>query len=221
MICGIRGFSMASLESATAMLLEDTFGLEESAVGLLISVTFLFTLPLKLAFDNAKGVGQQAGTVRLLMLICVIGCILLREDVGRFLSGGSNRGRVAVVIFADTLLFPAIFLTGVVIESLGFRLASPEGTLFSTNNFQAMNNVVATMLGRGLGPPTARAILKTAWGQTAYSWQQLVISSVAFVLMELTLIDKLHFLEKDFANNILTGSKEAPVPQGGNAAEIE
>ena len=63
------------------MLLEDKFGLSERAVGLLISVTFIFTVPLKMAFDAAGGIGKQAGSIRLLMFICVIGCVFLRNDV--------------------------------------------------------------------------------------------------------------------------------------------
>jgi MFS family permease len=219
-ICGIRSFSMASIESATAMLLDDTFGLSERAVGLLISVTFIFTVPLKMFFDSVGGIGRHANSIRLLMLICVLGCLLLRVDLGKLLSGGSTNGRVAVIIVADALLFPAIFLTGAVIESVGFRLASPEGTLFSTNNYVAMTNVAATIFGRGLGPPTARAILTTPSGQTAYSWQQLLISSLAVVLMEATVIQHLHFLDEDFKTDVLRPSKEAPAAENGNAAEM-
>merc|ERR1719506_789288 len=103
---------MSSLESAIAMLLEDTFGLTERAVGLLVSFTFLFTVPLKLACDRVEGVVQHATTLRLFMFVCVLGCVLLREDVGHFLAGGSNQGRIAVLVIATMLLFPAIWLTG-------------------------------------------------------------------------------------------------------------
>ena len=127
----------------------------------------------------------------------------------------SDHGRVAVIIFADTLLFPSIFLTGTVIESVGFRLASPEGTLLSTNNYIALNNVFSTFLGRGLGPPTARAILTAASGQTGYASQQLLLSAVAVVLMEGVVIQHLHLLDKEFENDVLRSPRETPVPEDG------
>jgi hypothetical protein len=207
-ICGLRGFSMASLEAATSMLLEEKFGLKESAIGLLISLTFLFTVPVKLLFDTSQRTTQRkdrhAITLRGLMLISILGCILLREDVGVFFAGESNPGKIAVIIFADMLLFPAIFLSGAIVEALAMRLASPEGTFFSTNNIIAMYNVATTTLGRGLGPPTARTVLGRASGQTAYSWQQLVMCSISLLLIELAVVGKLPFLDKEFGDNILT-----------------
>lgn len=215
-ICSIRGFSMSSLESAIAMLLEEKFGLTESAVGLLISFTFLFTVPLKSACDRA-GAGSNATSLRVFMFVCVLGCVLLRDDVGQFLGGGSNRGRITILILATMLLFPAIWLTGAVVEALAFRLASPEGTLLSTNNVIALYNVLANLVGRGLGPPIARSVLSSASGQTGYSWQQLAVSSATVVLLELTVVGRLHNLDEEFTEDILTGSssgeliQEAPV----------
>jgi hypothetical protein len=191
----IRDFAIASLEAATAMILEENFGLSERNVGLLLGITFLLTVPLKLAFDRLQA-GKKATQLRLLMALCVLGCLLLREDVGRLLSPESMHGRVAVVILADMLLFPAMFLTGAVIEGVGFRLASPEGTFYSTNNFN-IAIIAATGLGRSFGPPLARTLLSSSRGQTLYSWQQLAASLAALVLLELAVVKELHALDEE------------------------
>ena len=171
-------------------------------------------------YSAAKiGLRQRGWDSSAVHLHLILGCVLLCEYRGELLSGGSNHGRFAVVIFADTLLFSAIFLTGTVIESVGFLLGTPEGALLSTNNYVAMSNVAATILGRGLGPPTARAILSISWGQTAYSWQQFVASSVAVVLMELTMTDYLHLLDKDFANEFLSSSGDVHILSDGKTRD--
>jgi MFS family permease len=190
----IRDFAVASLEAATAMILEEMFGLSEMTVGLLIGFTFLLTVPLKLAFDNVSHAARKATQIRILMFFCVLGSLLLREDVGRFFAPESKYGQVGVILFADMLLFPSLFLTGAVIEGVGFRMASPEGTFFSTNNF-SMATIVATGVGRSLGPPLGRAVLATPSGQTQYSYQQLMASVLALTLVELTLIDELRHFE--------------------------
>jgi hypothetical protein len=188
----LRDFCCGSLEAATAMLLEESFGMGETGVGLLVGVTLLLTVPLKLAFDSVSTSISKTTQLRTLMFLCVVGSILLREDVGRFLSPGD--ARVLVIIVADICLFPALFLTGAVVEGIGFRLASPEGTFFSTNNFNVAL-IMATGIGRSLGPPIGRAALEVPSGQTMYSYQQLLASILSIVLIEATLVREIKALE--------------------------
>jgi hypothetical protein len=192
----IRDFTIASLEAATAMILEENFGLPERSVGLLLGTTFLLTVPLKLAFDRGEGAGTKVTQLRWLMASCLLGCLLLRKDVGRLLFPDSVPGRVAVVLIADMLLFPSMFLIGAVVEGVGFRLAGPEGTLYSTNNFN-LAVVAATGLGRSLGPPLARTLLSSSGGQTLYSWQQLAASLFALGLLEFAVVKELHAVDDE------------------------
>ena len=204
----IRNFSIASLEAATAQLLEDKYLLDEITVGLLISITFLLTIPLKLLFDRLRDASTRAISIRVLMAICVIGAVLLREDVGHLLAGESRDGKVAVIISADLLFFPALFLTGAIVEGVAFRLASPEGTLFSTNNCSLAMAIIGNSFGWFLGPPTARAIIDTASGQTSYALQQLTVGVVALLTIEIQVMGELHQMDTDFEVNIMRTSKE-------------
>merc|ERR1719262_1804681 len=60
----IRNFSIASLEAGTAQLLEDKYGCTLTLVGILISITFLLTIPLKFVFDRLKNTSTRATCVR-------------------------------------------------------------------------------------------------------------------------------------------------------------
>lgn len=196
-VCTIRAFSTSSLEAATAMLLEEEYGLGERSVGLLIGASFMLALPTQLSFDRVSQLISKATYVRVLMGVCVLGSFMLREDVGQFLSGGATSGKVAVIICADMLLFPAMYLTGAVVEGAGFRLVGGEGTLFSTNNYTLGLGVFATGFGRSLGPPCARLALSVPNGQTAYSWLQTLVSAAAVVLLEYKVMAALPKLDEE------------------------
>ena len=109
LIISMRTFAIASLEAATAMILEDKFAFGERSVGFLLGISFFTTVPMKLAFDRVKEASTRAIHVRLLMLFAVLGAVLLREDVGQVLACGSTKGRVVVIVLAGMLLFPAMF----------------------------------------------------------------------------------------------------------------
>jgi hypothetical protein len=190
-VCSCFAFCISSLESATAMLLEQNYGMNESAIALLIGLTFMLTLPLKIVFDHVMRMSTRPISVRLIMILCILGCILLREDLGKVLAGGSTQGRVAVILVADILAFPSMFLCSGLVEGVAFRLATTEGTTFSTNNLNIAFTFVPIGLGRSFGPPLARTVIATASGQTAYSLQQLAITSMALVLIELSVLREL------------------------------
>ena len=65
-------------------------GLSERTIAALLGAVFLLTVPLKFCLDGVREKFSRTAHVRLLMLLCVLGCILLREDVGHFLASGSN-----------------------------------------------------------------------------------------------------------------------------------
>ena len=62
-----KNFSISSIESATAMLLEEQFGVGETAVGRLLSLTFLLTVPLKIGLDRLTDSFSREALVRLLL----------------------------------------------------------------------------------------------------------------------------------------------------------
>ena len=62
-----KNFSISSIESATAMLLEEQFGVDERAVGRLLSLTFLLTVPLKIGLDRLTDRFSREALVRLLL----------------------------------------------------------------------------------------------------------------------------------------------------------
>jgi hypothetical protein len=225
LIISMRTFAIASLEAATAMILEDKFAFGERSVGFLLGISFFTTVPMKLAFDRVKEASTRAIHVRLLMLLAVLGAVLLREDVGQVLACGSTKGRVVVIVLAGMLLFPAMFLTGAVIEGVGFWLASPEGTTFSMNNFNLSIIFMATTVARSLGPPLARMTLTYPSGQTLYAWQQLAISSVGLLLVETIIVEKLNAMDANAKYKIVpTPSKDQEearicIPKEGQAEE--
>ena len=63
--------------------------------------------------------------------------------------------------------------------------------------------IIGGSVGRLVGPPTARTIIDTPSGQTAYALQQFCVSLVALVVIEIKVMEELHKMDEDFDVNIL------------------
>ena len=68
--------------------------------------------------------------------------------------------------------------------------------------------IIGNSFGWFLGPPTARAIIDTASGQTSYALQQLTVGVVALLTIEIQVMGELHQMDTDFEVNIMRTSKE-------------
>ena len=125
--CGIvgsgRAFAVSSLEAATAMLYHEKYGLSDRVVGLLLSASFFPAVPLRFVFDGLSTSFSPAAALRTFMGFAILGSFLIREDVGLYLadrldgeqstsSTVSRDRRVAVLVAADSVLFPALYIAG-------------------------------------------------------------------------------------------------------------
>lgn len=191
----LRNVSLSAIEAGTAMIFEEVLGLNSNLIGLLMGVSCIMTVPLKLLFDHMVKVYSQVNVVRVGLLLCAIGCILIREDVGELLGGKSRAAKVAIIIAADIFMYAPMFLLSGVVNGVAFRLAGPDGTVFSVNNI-----TLAFMFlpggARFIGPPIVRAVLSHSSGQTSYSWLQLVVISLVCVMQEWTVSPKLREFER-------------------------
>ena len=102
---------------------------------------------------------------------------------------------------------------GAVVEGVTFRLAGPEGTRFSANNVNIAFLLVGNSVGKTLGPPTSRAILATAYGQTGYAWVQLLTSLAVLAMVEWKMVGQLRKIDVEYTTDAAQARRKSSIYQ--------
>jgi hypothetical protein len=175
----LRGFVQGSLEAATAFLLETSFGWSDVNIGAMIAACFLIVVPAQTMHNNMKNSVPLVWMVRLTTLIAVIATFFLFD----WICVWSGKCKGWMILFADILLFPSLFLSESTIA--GFSLQSqyllPPGTSFDVSWCVLYRTGFCFPLSRLIGPPISRFVLENN-GQNRYAVQQLM-STVAFAFL--------------------------------------
>jgi len=168
----LRGYSISGIDVSAALLLEVTFMWPLGTTGLLISTVMLLAIPVSLIYKMHKDRMSLAAWIRMLCTICLLGnfLVLASHDYGGW-----------VLLLADALAFPTIFVADALGVGIMQKNLLPAGSLFADANSSQMWRICLTNSGRFFGPWFARWFIQHG-GTTPYAFSQIMIT-LAFVLV--------------------------------------
>jgi len=175
-VCGcilstcVRALVTSGVEGATSLLLETQFGFPQQDIGVMIGATFLCCLPAKAALDFSRQRISVVQCIRTLCGVSIFGCCFL------------FRNSWYCLIFADALLFPALYLSDGIVRGLMQQYALPPGSLLDQTG-TTLWSMLLNNIGRFLGPWLARGLLQKV-NQTGYAGLQLFLALVFWFVFE-------------------------------------
>jgi len=169
----LRGASVSSLESGTALLLEIRFHWNLQSIGMAIGCCYLLcpicTSLMQLMPGECTSLHMRS---RFLMCLVFLGSAMMLYT-----------GNALVLLVADSLLLAGFFVGDSLLQGMVQQYLFPAGSLFDVNNISLGFQVVVDGCGRFLGPPLARWHVMHG-GQLQYALQQLMFCVVGWVVLE-------------------------------------
>jgi hypothetical protein len=175
-VCGcilstcVRALVTSGVEGATSLLLETEFGFPQQDIGVMIGATFLCCLPARAALDFSRQRLPVVQCIRGLCAVSIFACFFL------FFRNWS------CLIFADALLFPALYLSDGIVRGLMQQYALPPGSLLDQTG-TTLWSMLLNNIGRFMGPWLARGLLQKV-NQIGYAWMQLFLTVVFCLVFE-------------------------------------
>mmetsp|Transcript_16302 Transcript_16302/g.56914 ORF Transcript_16302/g.56914 Transcript_16302/m.56914 type:complete len:545 (-) Transcript_16302:136-1770(-) len=169
-----RSCVVASLEAATAMLLEEKYFWARREIGLMVGLSFLLSIPLKLIHGSLKHRLSVPAWIRLLAGIAAVGSLLFFPAAG---------GSAFSLILADAVLFPSLYLSDGMSVGVLFQNGFPEGSWFDAKTLVLWQSLLGCGVGRFFGPWSARSTIEGG-GQDAYAKQQILLCLVFLFTFE-------------------------------------
>jgi len=180
-IFSLRCFSVAAVETSTALLLHRDAGMHERCVGMIIGACFLMCIPLNLLHAwTIKGLAFSS-QFYIYASFASLGCILLSKKACQLLFGWWT------IVIADCLVFPCMYMADAIVVGVAFRHSLPQGNFLDSNTFSFLCLSFGCGCGRLLGPWVSRWQLETEVesGQDMYALLQVVCSAAAVVIFSL------------------------------------
>jgi len=175
MMGGLRGYIVAALEVASAMLFEHSFHWDLRFVGVMIALVFLCCAPVKVLYAIHKDRLTTVSWIRCFCCLPLCGTVLLSR---------ANTGSGAMLMLADVLTFPTIYLAeGLALGVLQQNLL-PDGSHFADANTSMLYRMLLTNgVGRFCGPWIARWCIQVG-GLNLYFKSQLAAILCFWLIFE-------------------------------------
>jgi len=172
----LRGYSVSALEVASALLLEVSFMWPLGTIGPLLTSVMLICIPVTLIFKMHKDRLSLAAWIRVMSAICLL---------GNFLLPLSNACGGWILLLADALSFPSIYLAEVIAVGIMQKNLTPAGSLFADSNTSMLWRMCLTNgVGRFFGPWFPRWFIQHG-GFAAYACSQTVVTFTFVLVFEL------------------------------------
>lgn len=168
---GLRGYLITALEGATALFLQQDYGWELHTIGFMVALTFLMCIPGKLIQGRLSKCLSEKAMIRLFSIVAILGAVLICLQDGW------------VLLVADSLLFPCIYLSDAIGRGVMTRHLLPQGSWLDSNRASFWTLLLGGV-GQTAGPWLTRWMLQTST-QTAYAAQQAAGSAVFLIMFEL------------------------------------
>ncbi|CAE7705042.1 CACNA1C [Symbiodinium sp. CCMP2456] len=179
---GLRGYLITALEGATALFLQKLWKIEESVfmqnygwelhtIGFMVALTFLMCIPGKLIQGRLSKCLSEKAMIRLFSIVAILGAVLICLQDGW------------VLLVADSLLFPCIYLSDAIGRGVMTRHLLPQGSWLDSNRASFWTLLLGGV-GQTAGPWLTRWMLQTST-QTVYAAQQAAGSAVFLIMFEL------------------------------------
>mmetsp|Transcript_32306 Transcript_32306/g.57149 ORF Transcript_32306/g.57149 Transcript_32306/m.57149 type:complete len:595 (-) Transcript_32306:290-2074(-) len=175
-VCGcllmalLRAQVTSGVESATSYLLENKHHWARHEIGISIGLTFLCCIPAKMVLDYHTNLSVLC-KIRIMSVISIMGSLLLY-----------HAGPV-LLLAADILLFPSLYLSDGLSRGLMQQYALPTGSMLDQNHTTLWAGILSNGVGRYLGPWLSRLIIEKA-GQPAYCFMQILLALSFLVIFE-------------------------------------
>ncbi|CAK9118513.1 unnamed protein product [Durusdinium trenchii] len=148
LLCALRGYAVAGAEVGTSMLLETAYGWKRHSIGLLVSATFLASIPLRSIYARIRSSFSTLGWIRIFSGIAIGGTMLIFSKVTYLLPGG------LLLVLADSVMFPALYLAEGLTRGLMMQFAK-ENYVFSVN-LSSFLAIVLNNAARSIAPWLSR-----------------------------------------------------------------
>jgi len=181
----LRCFSVAAVETSTALLLHRDAGMHERWVGMIIGACFLMCLPLNLLHYRFIKHLTFSTQFYIYASAASLGCILLSKKACQLLFGWWT------LVIADCLVFPCMYMADAIVAGDAFRHSLPQGYFLDANTFNFICVSIGAGCGRLLGPWVSRWQLETEVesGQDMYALLQFACSTAAMMIFSLGVSD--------------------------------
>ena len=130
------------------MLLETAYGWKRHSIGLLVSATFLASIPLRSIYARIRSSFSTLGWIRIFSGIAIGGTMLIFSKVTYLLPGG------LLLVLADSVMFPALYLAEGLTRGLMMQFAK-ENYVFSVN-LSSFLAIVLNNAARSIAPWLSR-----------------------------------------------------------------
>jgi len=178
----LRGYIIAGLEAALAMILEVDYAWKLADVGLCIGCIFLFCIPVRILYDTVGNALSPTTWMRQMSWLSVVGALIA--------SAGLPFAGVLAVLLAAVIIFPTVFLADGLSRGMMYQHLLPDGEVFADASYAGIYTQLMTNgVGRFFGPWFARLFLDTG-GTSLYLKIQVVLVFTFTLLAELFLISK-------------------------------
>jgi len=169
--CFERGFSVASIEVATTLILELQFGRSSEAIGFALGVICAVTVfhgLLSLSLLHSGWVGE-------VQYLKGLGAVGTCSVVFLFNWRASSP---LLIIMADCMLYACMFTSNGITDAIASQASLPN-TAYSMENF-AVAKTWATPLARAVAAPLARFVV-AGFGRNSYAGCQLLVAGISLV----------------------------------------
>eukprot|EP00931_Biecheleriopsis_adriatica_P088349 TRINITY_DN62691_c0_g1_i1.p1 TRINITY_DN62691_c0_g1~~TRINITY_DN62691_c0_g1_i1.p1 ORF type:complete len:437 (+),score=68.72 TRINITY_DN62691_c0_g1_i1:40-1350(+) len=163
-----RGFVGSGIDSASILVLETQFGWPKSSAAMAVGCCYVTSILWHVVFMCCRWYGLAADS---LLVHCGIGICTL-ATLGIFDVSEHEGSNVALLLLADGIIFPVFMLTSGMVAAMSTRTCLLDDSFFSLPWVLFLQKSCTETLGLGLGPMTARSVLKS-FGRDKYAGMQL------------------------------------------------
>jgi hypothetical protein len=181
-LAAMRAFIVASVESATSLILATEFGLGTVPIGYAVGSVFFLALPASM-MNKRLGHFSNIGRMRFGLWTAAIGCLLLfRWPCIAFHL--DNEACMCLLLAADCFIFPSMCIVfGLCLGHAAALL--PRCQKIDKATFTRLNSIFIN-IARGLSSPTARLQVST-FGRGSYGVQQLILLALSWIALDCAL----------------------------------
>lgn len=176
--------TVSFVENVTVAILSMEFNYTYIQGGIFVSFSFFAYPFVDYAFDKLRKDYPEERLFRFGMVIAAMAAVLVSGSLCSW--SGSRSSCLYFILLSDMVMFPLLQLGQGILNGWALRYAKNDGILSATN-ISIMRVVLSGSIARGCAPWLGRNIIEKM-GRNAYAIAQILIISVALLLVEVSVI---------------------------------
>ena len=174
-----RAWLVAGLEVVTAMVMEQEFEISQRDIGFAVGSCFMIATPLIVIGAYAKQVMHPTTLLVGLGVAMPCLCLLIFHFPAEFLHVRGTAG-LALLLSADTLIYPVAMLLGGIIEGLALGYAIIPGSRTYSSAVAVIGRELVSGVARFIAMPISRLIVASG-GRDSYAAVQFGLSCLSLL----------------------------------------